>query len=287
MKIKGLISEGKGKKANVKSVFAFYILLFAFCLLPLTAWGQDQGEDFLSAARRGDLAAVKTFLDKGVDVNTKTRYGATALAYACDKGHTEVVRLLIERGADVNVRDTFYNATPITWAAMKGHIEITRMLLDKGARGIDQVLMMGVQGGNAGLVKVALEKGGAIPETLTQALSQATAAGNKEIIELLKAAGARPPDPPKFQVDADTLKSYAGVYKNEEVGLLTFTFTDSKLTGRVEGQGSFNVAASDKTTFNIVEVTATIKFKVEGDKVTGFSLIQGGMTFEFKRVEKD
>src|SRR5215216_1981010 len=111
------------------------IRLLAFALLAcVAASAQDANEEFFAAARRGDAAALKAFLDKGVDVNSKTRYGATALSYACDKGHVEVVRLLIERGADVNVRDTFYGEVPLGWAAGKGHVEIIKLLLDKGAK---------------------------------------------------------------------------------------------------------------------------------------------------------
>src|SRR5436190_5835815 len=76
----------------------------------------EKSEAFADAARKGDAAAVKKLLDDGVDVNTKFRYGATALSYACDRGHVDVVKLLLDRGADVNVKDTFYGATPLSWA---------------------------------------------------------------------------------------------------------------------------------------------------------------------------
>ena len=67
------------------------MLLALVLLCPLTASAQDRNEEFFAAARKGDAAAVKALLDAGVDVNAKTRYGATALSYACDKGHVEVV----------------------------------------------------------------------------------------------------------------------------------------------------------------------------------------------------
>src|SRR6185436_9690723 len=101
------------------------LALMALVLLcPLTASAQDKNEEFFAAARKGDAAAVKALLDKGVDVNAKTRYGATALSYACDKGHVEVVKLLIERGADVNVKDTFYGEVPLGWALSHGHVAV-------------------------------------------------------------------------------------------------------------------------------------------------------------------
>ena len=78
----------------------FWLLL----CLPFGVYAADLNEELFAAARKGDIEAVKVVLQKGVDVNAKTRYGATALHYACDRGHLEVVRFLIERGADVNAR---------------------------------------------------------------------------------------------------------------------------------------------------------------------------------------
>ena len=60
-------------------------------------------EELWAATRAGDAARVTAALDKGADVNAKTRYGATALTFAADRGHVEIVKLLIARGADVNV----------------------------------------------------------------------------------------------------------------------------------------------------------------------------------------
>ena len=155
----------------------FVLLLTISFLLAGVAVADEKADEFLAAARKGDVAKVKSMLDGGVDVNTRSQYGATALSFACDRGNLDLVKLLIERGADVNAADTFYNATPLTWAADKGFVEIVRLLLDKGARGIDGVLMTGVFKGNVSVVKVALDKGGIPPQALNQALVQANAAG--------------------------------------------------------------------------------------------------------------
>jgi ankyrin repeat protein len=106
-------------------------------------------------------------------VDTKFRYNRTALSFAADRGHVDVVKLLVERGADINAKDTFYNATPLTWAvnpAMERkpqHVEVVRLLLAKGDVPAD---------------------------ALSNALAAATQSKQEEIIALLKAAGAKPKD---------------------------------------------------------------------------------------------
>ena len=90
--------------------------LAALFILPL-ALADDKTDALMAAARKGDAAAVAKLLDAGVDPNARTEYGATALHYAADKGHVEVVKVLIARKANVNAKDTFYSATPLTWAS--------------------------------------------------------------------------------------------------------------------------------------------------------------------------
>jgi ankyrin repeat protein len=262
-------------------------VLLLTLLISTASARQDQGEEFLAAARKGDIAAVKALLAKGVDVNTKSRYGATALSFACDRENTELVRVLIEHGADVNVQDTFYKATPIVWAGQKGNAEIVKLLLDRGARGIDQALMMGVGGGHTAMVKVVLEKGGVLPQTLTLALTQATRAKQTEIVELLKNAGAKPAPEANFKVDEETLKSYAGRYKNKDGQEVVFTLKEGKLVGGPVGRDPYTAAAIDKTTFTLVGVDGiTFTFNIEGGKVASFTLKEGGNTTVYTRQEE-
>jgi ankyrin repeat protein len=69
-------------------------------------------ERIIRTANRGNLRTVNRLIDKGVDVNVSGRYGfflyprhSTALMRASIHGHTEVVQLLIDTGANVNARD--------------------------------------------------------------------------------------------------------------------------------------------------------------------------------------
>jgi hypothetical protein len=257
-------------------------------LLAFSSWAHAQdskaalNERLWEAARKGQADVVRTLLDQGADVNAKFRYGATALSYASDKGHLEVVKVLLERGADVNVRDTFYGETPISWAASKGHTAIVQALLDKGAEGVDDVLKAGARGGNLDLVRVALGKGGAKPETLTAALVAATKGKQAEIVEMLKKAGAVPPP----EIDAATLQSYAGQYKSEQGSVFTVTINEGQLFTAPTGQRPIGLIPSDKTTFRPVDFDGiSLTFNLEGDKVTGFTLKQGPNSTPYKRVE--
>jgi hypothetical protein len=264
--------------------------LLLLLLLPAAAHAarpaaQNRNEQLFEAARKGDVATVKALLDGGVDVNTKFRYGATALSYASDKGHLEVVKLLLERKADVNVKDTFYGATPIIWAAQKGHAKVVEALIAGGAEGRDDALQIGASAGQLELVRVVLAAGGLKAEALSGALSAATRGKHAEIAELLTKAGAVPPPAADFQVDVETLKTYVGTYKPAAGGDFTVALKDGKLVAGPASQ-PLTLGAFDKTRFRPLDIDGvTITFNVENNTVTGFTLKQGTNTQVFKKVQ--
>ncbi|KAH8433190.1 ankyrin repeat domain-containing protein [Aspergillus melleus] len=60
--------------------------------------------------------------------------GRTPLICAAEEGYTEIVRMLLENGEDVNERDTTEKErSPIHWAALEGQAEVVKLLLEKGA----------------------------------------------------------------------------------------------------------------------------------------------------------
>ncbi len=259
------------------------LLTLGLLLAPVSS-AQDPAEELFAAARKGDAPAVKALLEKGVDANAKWRYDTTALFFAADRGHTEVVKVLLEHGATVNVKDTYYGMTPMDRAAGKGHVEVVRMLLEKGADGKDRALTTGVSANNKGLVEVVLEKGGLKAETLSVALDNAERNKRTEIAELLRKAGAVPPPKADFQVDAETLRSYAATYKGPDAEL-TVVFKDGKLFVQTPGP-TLPLGAIDKVTFRPGDLVAiTVVFKVEDGKVTGMTVKQGGNETFYKRAE--
>jgi hypothetical protein len=258
------------------------ILTLAVLVISLSR-ADDLTDDLLAATRKGDLAQVKALLDKGASVNSKSSYGQTPLFFACDRGYLEIVKLLVERGADVNVEDTFYHASALSWAVEKNRVEIVKLLLDHGAKSPGEVVLAGAQREKPELVKAGLDKGPIDKETLSKALGTAMKSKNAAIIDMLKAAGATPPEPVKtVELDPATLQSYVGTYTGGPSGTeleIIFTVKGPALSGVVSGQGALTYAPSDKTHFHSVEFEG-INLEFMSD---GFKLKQGGQEIEFKR----
>ncbi len=82
----------------------------------------------------GMTASVKRLLDmKSIDVEARERHcGWTCLMKAAFNGHLDSCHLLIDKGAQIEAKDSD-GWNPLHNAAMEGHIEIVRLLCDRGA----------------------------------------------------------------------------------------------------------------------------------------------------------
>jgi uncharacterized protein len=83
----------------------------------------------IQAASSGNLDRVRSLLSSKVNLDLDR---GAAIGKAAAAGHTEVVELLIQAGANVNLSDRA-GFTPIASAAYAGHGEIVRQLVDAGA----------------------------------------------------------------------------------------------------------------------------------------------------------
>jgi ankyrin repeat protein len=88
------------------------------------------------AAQLGRTEAVRVLLDDGVDpdrFNPEAAHPhATPLHQAVWGGHREVVALLVERGARLDLEDRIHRSTPLGWAVHGGHREIETLLRAAG-----------------------------------------------------------------------------------------------------------------------------------------------------------
>jgi ankyrin repeat protein len=85
-------------------------------------------------SENGFTTSVKRLLSiRNINVNVKDdEYGGTPLHHAAYNGHIEIARLLLQNGAEVNVKSNV-GYTPLHWAAIHGHVEILHLLVENGA----------------------------------------------------------------------------------------------------------------------------------------------------------
>ncbi len=120
--------------------------------------------DFLFAAHEGNIETVRQALEAGVDVNSaNSEEKLTPLHMAAYNGHTDVAKLLLERGAEIDARD-HEGKTPLTHACTGPFKETVKLLVDSGADINAQEategftpLMMAAGLGEVDVVKVLLE----------------------------------------------------------------------------------------------------------------------------------
>jgi hypothetical protein len=254
------------------------ILLCVLTGASLFAW--DANDDLIAAARKGDLAAVKSLVEKGAPIETKTPYGQTPLYVAAMNGHEPVVQFLLEKGASTDVKDTFYKAPMLMFVLSRKHYGVAKMLVAKNTASPDENLQAVSGTGNPELVQAVIDKGKPTQPALNRAYEAAIEAKQEPVMEILKKAGAQPPAPP-VEVDPKALESYTGDFKSEQIPLsIKVSTKDGKLSIQATGQPALPMKTRTATTFEFTPAQIVIEF----DSPSTFTLKQAGMTFKFKKA---
>ena len=183
--------------------------------------------EFLAAARHGSIHIIENFISRGVNLESLDAAGWTALRHAVHQGYTEIVamlleagarvdvqtggdmlmeavvqeqegiaKLLIAQGADANASDEM-GASVLMHAAWHGQEAVARMLLEAGARANaasedgNTALMNAVWRGHAGMVRILLAAGADVNAAKKDGFTALKfAKGNEDILAMLKGVGA-------------------------------------------------------------------------------------------------
>ena len=179
----------------------------------------------MTCSRTGDARSVKALLAHGGKVNEKeSGHNQTALMWAAAQGHPEVVRLLLQAGADFRARSITYpqtvvdestqrsgreelnytvlrgGSTPLLFAARNGDVESAKLLLEAGAAANDSMsdgmsaLVLAAHSGHSDVGIALLEKG-ADPNNIGigyTALHAAVLRSQLDLVEALLVHGADP-----------------------------------------------------------------------------------------------
>lgn len=93
---------------------------------------KDKDFELLESSLNGELGAVDSLLQKGIDPNAKDKAGRSALMFASWGGNIEVVKALIGKGADLNAKDND-GRTALLFAAIKGYLNVVKFLVENYA----------------------------------------------------------------------------------------------------------------------------------------------------------
>lgn len=156
---------------------------------------------FVECAKKGDIEAVKLFLDEKMNVNAVNQRGQTALIRAAEYQRTDVVNLLLEKGADVEFISGRYARTAMMEAAGAGNCVIIKQLAQKGADinakdyESNTPLHFACIYGHIEAVRLLIDLG-AKPDIQASGLGRtpmkiAETNGHTEIVQILKDAGAK------------------------------------------------------------------------------------------------
>jgi len=116
------------------------------------------------ASANGHETVVKVLLEKGAEVDHRNNFGPTALIEASANGREAIVKMLLEKGANVNLQREF-GRTALMDAIQEGHVSVVQVLLENGAEVNHQdndgwtALMVASERGREGVVNMLLEKG--------------------------------------------------------------------------------------------------------------------------------
>ncbi|CEL11625.1 hypothetical protein ASPCAL14725 [Aspergillus calidoustus] len=159
--------------------------------------------NLMLASYCGHCAIAKVLLRQGADVDSKdTEYGRTPLSWAAERGHEEIVKLLIQTGeVDVDSKDTEYGQTPLSWAAQRGHKEVVKLLIQTGEVDVDSKSQSGrtplswaAQRGHKKVINLLIQTGEVDMDSKDNKfgqtpLSWAAQRGHEEVVKLLIQTG--------------------------------------------------------------------------------------------------
>ena len=81
----------------------------------------------------GDDRIVRILLDAGMDARWQDDWGQSAMESACTKGHLSIVEMLLNHDKDLLEFANQYGWTPLFFAADRGRVDVVRFLLERGA----------------------------------------------------------------------------------------------------------------------------------------------------------
>ena len=128
--------------ANLEALIIYLIPILAGANIPWIGWSKSSHNKSLKPLipliGKGDISQIELQISKGAKVNSRERHGVAGggmnypLLVAAKEGSKEIVELLLNAGAKINIKGSF-EETSLHLAAKAGHIKVVELLIARGA----------------------------------------------------------------------------------------------------------------------------------------------------------
>ena len=209
-------------------------------MIAVAALAQEP-EQFYSAIRENNLAQLKALLDQKASANVADARGITPLMYAAEVGSLDAMRVLIDRGADVNAQNDI-GSTALMWSVSDP--AKVRLLLDHGAQanliaksGRSALIIAAFTNPSAEVVRLLLAKGAKVDimdKRHVTPMNAATFGNDTATVRLLLDAGADIDTPDTF-IGLTPLMNAAGNRNLDAVKLILAKGAQVNAVSKTEG----------------------------------------------------
>ena len=181
-----LIENNKISKSLSLDLFKFIVVKEywdMFLKLDYTKFDIHTDDDYALrlSSKNGSIEVVKFLVEKGANIHAKDDY---ALSLSSLYGHIEVVQFLIKKGANIHANDDYV----LKASSKYGHIDIVKFSVEKGANihvGDDYAIRWSSQNGHLEVVKFLVEKGANIHANNDDALITSNINGYIGVVKIL------------------------------------------------------------------------------------------------------
>jgi len=246
--------------------------LFALACAPLCR--ADAGHDLRFAARSGDLAEVRRLIADGVPVDASDEWGTTPLLLAAAQEREDVVRFLLDKGADPSAREGFFGMTVLdaSLSTEEPGFEIARMVLRAGATDRGSALAFALESGNVGLARAAAASGPVLESEAADLRARFDGLSG-ELAEILAGVTTRP-DPPPPEYSTRQLADFVGRFEGGDL-VADVRLDEGHLVLDLGGQRGALATIAERS-FRDPERGITLRYYGRAGTVEGVALSRAG-----------
>ncbi|GAA5496378.1 hypothetical protein Rhal01_02561 [Rubritalea halochordaticola] len=150
---------------------SFILRSLAACICVLFVSCGEGVTPLMKAAKEGSTAQIDTLLQEKAAVDEQSKYGWTALMFACWQGHDDAVETLLEAGADPNISSS---TVPSSFETVAGHPPST-------------ALQEAIRNKHTGIAKTLIKAGAKLDPA---SVARAGGLGDLDFLRYLKSQGA-------------------------------------------------------------------------------------------------